>query len=109
MNIDNSLDSQKRFVQIVSFIKEQTRAYNSIITRETLIEDDLGVTGEEASDLIQNFAKKYKIDITEFNFEKYFNDEPSVFTVGKKISPFTVGYLEKAVIAGRLDEEVINS
>ena len=80
------------------------------ITRDTLIEDGLGITGDEAEDLIIAFSKKYNVDIGSFNFAKYFYDEPGIFNIQNRvIEPFTVGHLEKAITAGRLDEEVINS
>jgi len=97
------------FSELASYIRGRTRAYDSVVTRETLIEDDLGVTGEEASELIHNFARKYGVDITKFDFRKYFNEEPSVFLSPQKVAPFKVAFLEKAILMGRLDEEVINS
>jgi len=108
-NNDINLESEKRFSELASFIRDQTRSYDSVITRETLIEDDLGVTGEEASELIHNFSKKYGVDVTKFEFRKYFNEEPSVFLPSRKVVPFTVGFLEKAILRGCLSEEVINS
>jgi len=102
-------ESENRFLELTSFVREQVREFKMPITRETLIEDDLGVTGDEASELIHNFSVRYSVDISKFDFKKYFNDEPSVFLSPRKIAPFRVGFLEKAILAGRLDEEVINS
>ena len=98
------------FVELVAFVNKQVGRHDITVTRDTLIEDDLGVTGGDANDLLIAFSKKYNIDITNFIFEKYFNDEPGVFGFrNRAIHPFTIGHLEKAIIAGRLDEEVISS
>lgn len=104
------METEKRFVELVAFVREQIREFDLPVTKETLIEDDLGVTGDEANELIIAFGKRYNVDISNFWFEKYFYDEPNVFkSQGRVIVPFTIGYLEKAIIAGRLDEAVINS
>lgn len=98
------------FADLVVFVREQVREYDMPITRETLIEDGLGITGDEAEELIVNLANRYNIDIVNFDFAKYFYDEPSVFNMQSgKVKPFTIGHLEKAIIAGRLDEDIINS
>lgn len=99
----------ENFEELVSFIREQIREYKKPVTKQTSIEDDLGVTGEEADELLANFSSKYRVDIRGFDFGKYFNDEPNPFLGRKDILPLTVGHLEKAIMAGRLDEEIINS
>lgn len=97
------------FTELASFLRDQIREYKIPITRETLLEDDLGVTGEDGDELIMNFSKKYNVDIAGFDFRKYFYDEPGIFNLENRVvKPFTVGHLEKAIMAGRLDEEVIN-
>ena len=105
----NSIESENRFDKLVSFIRNKAGEHEMPITRETLIEDDLGITGDDAYELIIELSKMYHIDMKDFEFSKYFNDEPSFSDTSKKVIPFTVGHLEKAIIAGRLNEEVINS
>lgn len=105
-----NIEIENRFAELVVFVRQQVREYDMPITRETLIEDGLGVTGEDAEELIINLAKRYNIDIANFEFAKYFYDEPSIFNLQSgKVKPFTIEHLEKAIIAGRLDEEIINS
>lgn len=94
---------------LYSFIQEQTRVFDKVITKDTLIEEDLGVTGEEAVELLTKFSRNYNVNISQFEFGKYFNDEPSVFLQPKIVKPFKVEYLEKAILAGRLDDDIINS
>ncbi len=108
MNLHNT--DEKLLDELVAFLKKQTGVYDILITRKTLIEDELGVTGDDAEDLLIAFSKKYNINISNFEFAKYFYDEPGVFNFqNRQVEQLTVGHLEKAIIAGRLDEEVINS
>lgn len=103
----NTTDRERGFQELILFVRDQIREYKQSITRETLIEDDLGVTGDDAEELLVSFSAKFKVDISEFNFGKYFNDEPTAFSFPRKLLPFTVGHLEKAIVAGRLDDEII--
>ena len=106
----STVETENRFTELVAFIRDTIKEYELPIMRETLIEDDLGVSGDDADELVISFGKKYNIDISNFNFAKYFYNEPGIFNFqSRQIKPFTVGHLEKAIIAGRLDEEVINS
>jgi len=104
----NAKLTEDMFNDLVSFIRDKAGEHEMPITRQTLIEDNLGMTGDDAAELIADLSKKYQIDISEFTFKKYFNDEPLIFLPDRKVSPLTVGHLEKAIIEGRLDDEVIN-
>lgn len=98
------------FFELVAFVRQEINEYNLLLTRETLMEEDLGVTGDEAEDLIIAFSKKYGVSVHDFKFSKYFYAEPGVFGLqNERISRLNLGHLEKAILAGRLDEEVINS
>ena len=95
---------------LILFIRKEIGEYKLLITADSLLEDDLGITGEDASELIIAFSKTYKVNIDNFIFSKYFYEEPNAFiSQSSDISPLTVNDLKKAIIAGRLDEEVINS
>ena len=108
--MNNNIETEKRFTELVAFVRNTIGEYEMPIKRETLIEDDLGCSGDEADELIIAFGIKYNIDIGNFDFSKYFYDEPGIFNLQNRIiAPFTVGHLEKGIIAGRLDEEVINN
>jgi hypothetical protein len=88
------------------------------ITRDTTIEDDLAITGDDADEFLVAFGKEFNVDVSKFPAGDYFDDEgdpilPAIirFLTNKKKrkrKPLTVGQLEKAIIAGRLDEDVIN-
>jgi Protein of unknown function (DUF1493) len=95
--MSNNIEVDNRFAELVFFIRDKTGVHEMPITRDTLIEDDLGVTGDDADDLLKAFSEKYNVDISNFNLQN------------RTITPFNIGHLEKGIIAGRLDEEVINS
>ena len=88
------------------------------ITRETRVEEDLGVTGDDVFDFFIAFGKSFNVDVSNFLAADYFDGEgdamlPAMmgFLTGKKPKSkkaLTIGHLEKAILAGRLDEEVIN-
>jgi uncharacterized protein DUF1493 len=90
-----------------------------IIIRETKAEDDLGIYGDDADEFLMAFSKEFNVDISNFPIGSYFSDEGDIilpaiirFLTNKKRKErknLTVGDLEKAILAGRLDEEVINS
>ena len=97
------------FNDLVAFIYKVSRNFEVPITMETSIENDLGVTGDDGEDLIIEFGKKYNVNITNFLFTKYFYPEPLTSSISKEIKVLTVGHLLKAIEAGRLDDEIINS
>lgn len=88
--------------ELVVFIRNQIREFNLPINENTRIEDDLGVTGEEAEDLISAFSSRFGVDISSFKFENFFYAEPSVFINEDRKSLLTVGHLQKAIEVGYL-------
>ncbi len=105
--------------EIKLLIEEKMGKFKKEIDRDTALEFDLGITGDDASELLLEYSKKFNVDVSNFNMAVYFLPEgdtilPSIirFFTGKKAlkqEELTIGDLEKGVIAGRLNEEVINS
>lgn len=87
---------------LVVFVREQIREFKLSINECTRLEDDLGVTGDEAEELIAAFAKRFNVNIEEFRFEKYFYSEPSIFISEEPKEVFTVGNLQKGIDCGYL-------
>lgn len=94
------------FERIVSFLKKETLFRSYDFTRETRIEKDLGVTGDDAAELIEAFAKEFQVDVSRFTFHDYFGPEGIDFfcqypdlQTRKKL---TVGDLVEAVGIGKL-------
>lgn len=83
--------------EIICFIREEIGEFKLLITVDTLLEDDLGVTGDEAIELVSKIAKKYNIDITELDFGNYFHPEPGLFQKYKKVKPFTINTILKGI------------
>jgi len=96
------------FEDIKEFVDDEVGNPGDVFTENTLIEDDLGITGEDAWDLIKKFAVKFGVDISQFKPEKYFYPEPSLLaSFTKKVEPLTLGDLTNAAIEGKLDDTVI--
>lgn len=64
---------------LICFIREKINDYQIHMESNSLLEDDLGITGEEASELIGSLNTKFHINIDNFIFSNYFYEEPSFF------------------------------
>lgn len=98
---------------LFQFIEEKTT--ESEIDMNTGLEDDLGVYGDDAVELMIDYGKHFHVDVSNFMFADYFSGEGNDLFLGlfrknkKARKMLTVGHLYKGIIAGRLDEDVINS
>lgn len=45
------------------------------ITKDTEVEKDLGITGDDAIDFIEEFSTFFNVDISSFEYNKYFRPE----------------------------------
>ena len=89
------------------------------INHKTRIKEDLKINGDDADIFLIEFANEFKVDVSNFFIHEYFDDEgepilPAIlrmFTGKRRLQKkeLTIAHLEKAVLAGRLDEDVINS
>ncbi|MBP4139794.1 DUF1493 family protein [Flavobacterium cupreum] len=106
--------NEEIFNKLKEFVVNQSAVNDQIITRSTQIENDLGVYGEDAVEFIVAFGKGFNVDVSRFMASDYFSPEgdfilPAIirFLTNKKKKErksFTIGHLEKAIIAGKLDE-----
>ena len=88
------------------------------LTEQTRVKEDLKINGDDADRFLIDFGKEFNVDITKFKIDEYFDDEgdpilPTLIRViggkkNKETKQLTLQDLERAVVAGRLDEEVIN-
>jgi len=96
---------------LIAFISKRSGVNENEINYNSLIEDDLGVSGEDAEELIIEFSKHFKVNIDEFKFNKYFDPEPSAFDFlnhnNRKKEPLTVEHLAKGIARGKLDDDII--
>ncbi|MRG44191.1 DUF1493 family protein [Chitinophaga sp. SYP-B3965] len=106
------------FERIVLLVESKMGKYKWPMSRETCLEKDLGMSGDDAYEFLLDFSKEFKISLSEFEMKKYFYPEgdsifPGIIRLftgrdNPKQMELTLGHLEKAVIAGRLDEDVIS-
>ena len=107
------------FNTLKEFVIKQSAVDDEEITMDTQIENELGVTGDDAVDFMIAYGNTFNVDVTKFMAADYFGPERNVFLSElfrvifayreKKRKILTVGHLEKGILAGRLDEEIINS
>ncbi len=77
------------------------------LTRETRLEMDLRITGDEAGDFLTDFSKEFNVDVSMFPIGHYFKDESDFITrmfIRKNSSDkeLTIADLIKAIQTGRL-------
>jgi Protein of unknown function (DUF1493) len=111
--------SEEIFEKLKKFIVEQRWEYDFPLVRTTAIEKDLGITGDDSDDFLIAFGKEFNVDVSRLPIGDYFSSEgdpilPAIIRIltGKKKKQnkvLTIGHLEKAILAGRLDEEIIGS
>jgi len=88
------------------------------VTPDSRLYYDLGVYGDDATELLIEYRKRFNVDVSKFMAADYFKVE-GIDVLGGLIRLFsgkrsgggfktlTVNDLEKGIVAGRLDEEVI--
>jgi len=100
----------KLFEKIEELIIEMRGSYKKPFTDLTTLEKDLKITGDDAWEFIEAFGKEFKIDISDFDYSKYFASEGSfeiykLLLFGKSTgkTPLSLGELEQAVKKGKLE------
>lgn len=98
------------FCKIKEFVIEKNLIDADEISEETEIENDLGITGDDAVEFLEEFSQKFKVDTSGFDFESYFMTEginlSSIFKLfsskKKKRKRLTLKDLQQAVERGKL-------
>lgn len=100
------MENESVFERIVSLIKKEAMIRKYDFTLETRIEKDLGVTGDDAAELIEAFAKEFQVDVSRFVFHDYFGPEGTdifcQYPDAQTRKKLTIGDLEEAVELGKL-------
>ena len=107
------------FERIKKFVVKKIGVDEEEVVRNASLQNDLGIYGDDAVDFLVAFGKEFQVDVSNFMAADYFKPEgidvlgsiENLFTKGSinQRKDLKIAHLEKAVIAGRLDEEVINS
>lgn len=105
------MESNNTLQKIVSLLEEMRGGYDFPITEITQIENELNIYGDDAVELILEYAKLFDVDVSKFMLSDYFADEGldlfSIFRKKKK-KILTIGDLIKGIKAGKLNEEVLS-
>lgn len=114
----NSMNTEM-FIRLKEFTIKQAAVKAEEVTEDASLENDLGVYGDDAMEFIMAFSKEFNVDVSKFMAAEYFSPEgdsilPAIIRMftGKKHpkqKELRIKHLVKAVVAGRLDEEIINS
>lgn len=101
--------------EIAALIPEIFHPKKGEITAELELEEDLGITGDDADEILIRFAEKFNVNLDRFNFNEYFLSEGAdhlqtlkSWLFGSKIKKhgrkrLTIGDLTEAVKKGRLE------
>jgi hypothetical protein len=110
------VNETKLWQEIVDFVNKNGYNQNGlfspiiVLTRKTSLENELGITGDDGIEFLEEFQNRFPFDIGDFGKLGYYFDSegfPSFsffFTKKKKLS-LTLGMLEQAVIDGIWDSE----
>lgn len=103
---------------LFAFIVDFSGASISEVNSQARLIEDLGVDGDDGVELINAYSKKFSVNISKFLAAEYFNPEgdiilPAIMRLctGKtrpNVKILTIAHLEKGILAGELNEEVIN-
>jgi acyl carrier protein len=105
------------FDKLKAFIIKEAGVKENEVIPEAKLEADLGVYGDDAIDLLLAYSKVFNVDVSQFKAADYVGPEgdivlmaiESLFGKEKDRKDITINDLQKGIIAGRLDEDVMNS
>lgn len=96
------------FNRIATTIELETSYPKDKISRMTNIHLDIGVDGDDAEEFLYKYSEKFDVDMSSFEFCRYFNNEgfdsisilKSIFGFGNKqeLETITVDMLEKSAL-----------
>jgi acyl carrier protein len=107
------------FERLKAYVVERTGVEPDEVTLDARLYNDLGIYGDDAVELLVGYGIFFNVDVTKFMAADYFRGEGDLilpalirFLTGKRPESgkkvLTIAHLEKGIVAGRLDEEVIN-
>lgn len=70
------------FLQVRQFASDHCSEPIEEIDSATRLEDDLGISGDEASEFMEAFQKHFDVDMSQFQFNKHFSPEGISLKVG---------------------------
>lgn len=109
----NAKTKEKITEELIDFLSLQLSIPKEKINLDRSLFHDFGVDGDDAYELINEYSKKFSVDISNFDILKYFGTEESASPIKMVMEVFTksnasntpkltVGSLVNAVITGHL-------
>jgi hypothetical protein len=71
--------------EIIQFLKEET--YEEVITSETDIFNECGISGDDSHELIEKYQMKYNVDMSNYLWYFHCDEEGSTFITGMFFKP----------------------
>jgi hypothetical protein len=84
--MNEKMNNKELQEQVFLFLNEIASVEIDNLNIHKNLEIDLGITGDDASDLIAAFAERFKVDISKFKFHEYFYSEPSFLSFNNNSS-----------------------
>lgn len=106
------------FRKIQLFTSDFQGLLETDVKENSSLQDDLGIYGDDAVDYIIAFGKRFNVDVSKFMAADYFSGEGDFIlsssnkpskSIGGTRKNLKISHLVRAVEAGRLDDDVINS
>jgi hypothetical protein len=64
--------------RIKLFVINERGKYKKPLTKATMLEKDLKITGDDAWEFLESFGKKFNVIIDDLDLSKYFSPEGSI-------------------------------
>ncbi len=61
--------------KVISFVSEFCVVNKNKLTLQTQLGNDLGIDGDDAIEFMEAFSENFEVDLTEFEYSKYFGPE----------------------------------
>lgn len=107
------------FSELQEFVVKKGGVDYDEVNRDAKIEEDLGIYGDDAIEFLKEYGEKFSVDISQFKAADYFSPEGDIILPAliriltgkkkKKTKYLTIEHLQKGILAGKLDEDVINN
>ncbi len=93
--------NKENFSELINFVSKKTGVDAKLIKRDTTIEDDLGVTGDDALEFIVEYGKEFNVDVSKFKAAHYFDGEG--FSIN--IISFVMNLFNRKRVAGNIKKK----
>ena len=64
--------------EVISFIREWLGCSEKNLSLDTRIGQDLGVDGDDAIELLEEYSRRFSVDLSEFQYNDYFGPEAAL-------------------------------